>query len=629
MADAPGTPEHEGPTTEATTVDATRRDSTAPDWARKYPPLLTVAVALLIALTVLPSALNLPQSNPQETLEYAPVPPEDENDSPPEGNLSALGLGSSSGIEGGGADGGLGGAPPPPARGGAISGNVRCSANNQQTLDPLSPPCVPFFEGENYGKTYKGVTGEEVRLVIYIDGGINYTGGSDADNRVSPSGELYDLFKTPAENMTANGRNENNQEHLTTKGMRVWQAYFNQRFQTYKRRVHFFVYYSSDIKRGQPEGRRADAATILEKVDPFAVLSFASEGAEDDFLEAMARKGVLNFGSFGLRPAAFFNSYPKLIWSYSPSIEQQAESYASYVCQKVAPHPSVLAGPVLNNQHRKYGMIHTINKNQKPFIALAGLLKDKLKAECNITIEHTSTFDNICLAQDNGDEPDTETTDMATFQQKGITTILWPGCISGNYAKTAAGSGYQPEWILMGDGLMDGNYTITIAQAQAAFDGRAIIVTPQVVEPALAQQRCFQAFREIDKKTPNSDVSYVCDDYKNIFQFFVGVQVAGPKLTPTNVDKGFHAIPQRQSGEPTVPACFYLPGDYTCIKDAQAEIYSASSTPPGSSQPGCWKSIEFGKRYLPKTWPSGNINAQIRGNEPCNGYSTSVRFNLA
>ena len=55
-------------------------------------------MALVLAIAVLPSALNLPQTNPTQTLEYAPVPPEDDDVPPPAGNLSSLGLGQSSGV---------------------------------------------------------------------------------------------------------------------------------------------------------------------------------------------------------------------------------------------------------------------------------------------------------------------------------------------------------------------------------------------------------------------------------------------------------------------------------------------------------------------------------------------------
>src|SRR5688500_14494056 len=92
-----------------------------PDWARKYPPMLAILVAGLIALTVLPSSFTLPQSNPTEPQEDAPVPPDDQQDAPPQGILSSRGLGTAEGIEGEGAGGGDEGggpgdevAPPPP-----------------------------------------------------------------------------------------------------------------------------------------------------------------------------------------------------------------------------------------------------------------------------------------------------------------------------------------------------------------------------------------------------------------------------------------------------------------------------------------------------------------------------------
>src|SRR5687768_9756031 len=104
-------------------------------------------VAGLIALTVLPSSLTLPQSNPTETQEYAPVPPDEDQDTPPQGNLASVGLGSSSGIEGGGAGGeGEGGGPidvtvpPPPVVKGENPSTKRCVGNPpRQTEDTLSP----------------------------------------------------------------------------------------------------------------------------------------------------------------------------------------------------------------------------------------------------------------------------------------------------------------------------------------------------------------------------------------------------------------------------------------------------------------------------------------------------------
>jgi hypothetical protein len=613
-----------------TPVEPELEQTEAPEWARKYPPLFVFAIAVLLAVAVLPSALNLPQTNPQETLEYAPVPPEEDDDTPPDGNVSALGLGSSSGISGEGASGGdgAGGGPIDDETGaGRNPSTKRCVGNPpRQTEDPLAPPCVPYFEGNNFGATYQGVTRDEIRVLMYVDGGINYTGASDQANRTAPQDKYFDLGKAP---------DPNNPEHLVVKGFRGWQRYFNERFQTYGRRVHFYVYFAG---RGaaNPEGRRGNAADNFVQIKPFAVVSFATEGAEDDYLHAMAKKGVLNFGAFGLRTQAFYNAYPKLIWGYQPSIEQQSQTYSTYLCTKVVPHPVAIAGDVNgdglpdNGKPRKIGMVHTSDSDWPGLVRLAELTKQKVK-ECGGQVVDSAVFAECCLAQDNGDTQGQQTAanQMAAFKNQGITTILWPGGANGSYVKAAAGISYFPEWIFAGDSQWDGRSTVFYSQSGPGLDKHAIAVTPNVFQPGLQQQRCYQAFREADPSMPDTDMAYICPDYENLFQLFTGIQVAGPKLGPTSMDKGFHSIPQKQSGEPTVPACFYLPGDYTCVKDAQALFWDQQGQAPAENRPGCWRAVQAGQRYLPGKWPAGNVNAQFDGNMPCTGYNQSTRFNLA
>ena len=250
-------------------------------WARKYPPLLAMALAVLIAVAVLPSALNLPQANPTETLEYAPVPPSDDDPPPPPaaGNLASLGLASSPGIVSG---------PPPPAWARAGPAPARplrrptsrlrqppCCPGRQdavhealrgqaarQTEDPLAPPCVASFTGDNFGATYQGVSKEEVAVLFYFDGFINDIGTSRGQED-RPRGEYFDMLNPPADD-----------EHVFLRVLRVWQRYYNDRFQTYDRFVHFYAYYSAS---GTPETRRADAADTYAKVKPFAVISYARE----------------------------------------------------------------------------------------------------------------------------------------------------------------------------------------------------------------------------------------------------------------------------------------------------------------------------------------------------------------
>ena len=586
--------------------------STGSDWARKYPPLVTILVALLLAIAVLPSALNLPQTNPTQTLEYAPVPPEDSDEPPPaDGNLSSLGLGSSPGVsedaEGGDGPGGDG-LPPLPGGKGVNPSTKRCVGNPpRQTEDPVAPPCVAYFDGDNFGATYQGVTGEEIRLLVYIDSGIAETGGSKGQES-RPENEFFDLFQPPQDD-----------EHLLVEGYRGWQRYFNERFQTYGRTVHFFLHFGTNSPA--PEARRADAAEGYARVKPFAVLTDANEN-EVDYVAEMARRGVLNFGSYYGKESSFFQKYPKLVWGYQPTLEYSAKTYSSFVCEKVVGKEAVLAGGPLANQPRKLGLFHTTDENFPGLIRLAELVEEQVEA-CGGEIAATATFPRCCYQQDNSTVPDYAATNMAEFRQQGITTILWTGGIEGYTANAASNQNYYPEWIVLGDGTLDGNNPNRVAKNSTAFHERGIVVTPEVYKPELEQQTCYQAFREVNQTRPKSDMGFICEAYANLFQLFVGIQVAGPRLGPSSIDKGYHAIPAVSSDSATSPACFYNANDYTCVKDAQFEIWNANGQAPGDNRPGCWMIIDGGKRYLPGEWPAGNINAQ-GGGQACNGHNVSA-----
>ncbi|MBW3537490.1 MAG: hypothetical protein KY395_06955, partial [Actinobacteria bacterium] len=378
------------------------------DWSRKYPPLVTILVALLLAIAVLPSALNLPQTNPTETLEYAPVPPEDSDEPPPPaGNLDRLGLGQSPGVaeDAEGGDGaGPGDLPPLPGGQGVNPSTKKCVGNPpRQTEDPTSPPCVAYFDGDNFGATYQGVTREEIRLLVYIDSFIAETGGSKG-REVRPEDEFFDLFEPPKDD-----------EHLLVEGYRAWQRYFNERFQTYGRLVHFYVYFDDCGSSCSPESRRAHAADNYARVKPFAVISdVAFGGNEVDYVSEMARRGVLNFGTLTGKSQDFFRRFPKLIWGFDPTIEYQAESFSTYVCQKVVGKPAVLAGGSLNNQTRKLGLFHTTDENHEDRIKLAELVREQVEA-CGGEIEATATFPVCCYTSDTRQSPDDAAANMAQF----------------------------------------------------------------------------------------------------------------------------------------------------------------------------------------------------------------------
>ncbi|MBA2608385.1 MAG: hypothetical protein H0U92_05580, partial [Actinobacteria bacterium] len=571
---------------------------------RKGAPLLLLIAGLIIALAVLPSALNLPQTNPSTTLEYAPVPPEDNETPPPVGNFDSFGLGQSSSIESGIADGSIGGgdAPRPTNSPGKNTSTKRCvqtPKGPKQTEDPLAPPCVPDYNcKDNGGATYQGVTANEIRLLFYFDSGIVDIQTSRGDES-RPSNKLYDLFKE-----------QEPDEHIYARLIRGWAKYFEDRYQLYCRKPHFFVYYGSRGDDG-PEAKRADAAQNFKEVQPFAVIS-DSLASNDAYLEAMARRGVLNFGSFIGREESFYKRFPKLVWGYSPTLETQAAQYTDYFCKQIKPYPATFAGGDLQGKKRRYGIVYTNDPNQPQLTKLKDLVKKNIETQCKIEQPGgipEAPWKPCCFAEDNltGNQYASEA--MAKFSDPGqaggaVTTIIWPGGIESKFTDAAVQRNYLPEWIQLGDGSTDG-YVPTQYQNPIAFNGHAWVVSYQTKQVDRAQERCFSAYKDADPRAPDTDVrGRACALYERLRQLFTGIQVAGPKLGPTSVDKGYHAIPKIASEDPATPACFYNVDDYSCVKDGVAMWWDANAVAPNNSNPGCWRMPNGAKRYIVGQFPS-------------------------
>ena len=587
------------------------------DWARRYPPLAAIAVAILLALVVLPSALNLPQTNPSTTLEYAPVPPNDKTPPPPAGNLSSLGLASTSGLQGSGAPGtpNLAGGLPPPAIDQSLAGGGKSPRTKncvgtppKQTEDPLAPPCVADFSGDNFGATYQGVTKEEVRLLFYIQGFSNYINLCKDALQVTPDNKYYDLAAPPEQD-----------EFCINRILRTWMQYFNDRFQSYNRFVHFFVYYSGE--GDSPEIRRADAADNYNQIKPFAVASTANSYS-DDYTVSMAKRGVLNFDSAAGRDESFFTRFPRLIWGYFPTIQVSVKQYVGYVCKKVASNPVNFSGnPADTGKPRVFGMWSTTDKNHPELQLEAKLVEQGLKDQCGLTIKSHQYFPQAGYVQSTKYSGRYATQAVAEFRNAGVTTILWPAGEETNLSQQGAAAGYRPEVVLLGDKHMEQDFNGTFQEQ--SFWQQTRVITNILAAPPIREQQCFKAWREADPNADFGEGQTACGYYETIRQMFTGIQVAGPRLTPTSIDKGYHAIPRIASTSPFVPACFYDPGDYTCVKDAIVERWD-SQTSQGASDNGCWLLTELGHRYFADIWPGGQPTEQEKPDDPCNSYDGSI-----
>ncbi len=580
-------------------------------WRRAF-PLLVLALAPILFLLVLPSALNLPQANPTETLEYAPVPP-DEDTPPPAtpGNLSSLGLGGSDSLSDLAGLDDLIDVPPPK---GKTPSTKRCVGNPpRQTEDPQSPPCVAHFEGDNFGATYSGVTREEVRILFYFEG-ISDQQGSSRGQEPDTSRKYFDLAQPPTDD-----------EHVWVRMLRLYQRYFNDRFQTYNRNVHFWAYYGPNTGTNTPETRQADAADNYARIRPFAVYNQGNFGFTEVYTEAMAKRGVLVFtGAQNSRLACCFSAesfrrFAKLLWGVAASTEQWARINASLVCNRVVGRPVTYSGNVGDNgQPRKLGMIVNRRTGYDEEPRLAAMMKEQIQA-CGGTIAAEITNTGFpCNFQGRAQ------TDMLELKNKGVTTIIWPAgpspgaqdCYGAELTHASAALGYLPEVVIAGDGTEN---VFSYATLNSTFSRNIFILTSFTRADVFDSTPCVQAAREVDPAAPRIDLlNFACELYDGVRLLFTGIQVSGPRLGPTSMDKGFHAIPAIRSDDPRVPACFFETDDYTCVKDGMLERFDPGGRDPGSSLSGCFRMAEGGRRYLAGAFPSRDIAAGTSRDDPCN-----------
>ena len=601
-------------------------------WTRGYPPLILLALAVLAVVIVLPSSLNLPQSNPTTVLEYAPVPPSDENPAV-QGNVSSLGLPSSRTLA-------LAAPPPPPANNliqgiGGRPNQKRCVGTPpRQTEDPSSPPCVPFFQGDNFGATHQGVTKDEITVLVYLDAGAY---GLVGQLETSPAPNTYvDIDKPrlpncPPDNGSGPYSNPNECDHVLVRVIKGFSRYFNSRFQTYDRHVHFWAFYASGSQTTAAQ-RRGDAVANVDRLKPFAVIDQAEFGGfNQEYDTAMAQLGIVNFSSTqsGL-PNQFYRKNAPLGWGFYPDVEHWAALYSSYICKRVAPYPvshygsSQGTGPP-NGSKRKFGFWYTVDPGAPQITYFAEQVKDQIGSQCGVT-GVDATYSRDGYAVDSGDTGTEGAEAVAKFQQAGVTTVLYLGGTETRFAESADAVKYYPEIVVAGNLSNDNNF-IGTTQNQNVWRN-AWDMTFHVRLNRLEDSPGYRAYKEGDPTGDTSAGVVARDAYQDHFMLFQSIQVAGPRLTPQSVDRGFHAIPPKVSANPYSPALYFDTGDYTMMKDAMEGWWDPQGRPlnptGGAQVPGCWRLVSQGKRYTAGHWPSGD-NVFRNRSDPCTAYGGGIR----
>ena len=163
----------------------------------------------------------------------------------------------------------------------------------------------------------------------------------------------------------------------------------------------------------------------------------------------------------------------------------------------------------------------------------------------------------------------------------------------------ATQSGWFPEWINGGIAYMDADWAGQLydaAQWKNAF-GISLTGTPQ---PARATYG-YAAYQSVDPKT-SPDPILVEGIYYQLYIIALGIQMAGPNLTPAAFADGLHRYQAPATGPQGTWA--FPPGDFTAPQDARILWWDPNLTSVYNGAKGAYR--DTGQRFPLGSLPKGD-----------------------
>ncbi len=527
----------------------------------RTPGIVYSVLAAIMALVISIVALTTVQPPPPTIAEFAPQAVEQIEDAPVE-QTSDFGSG-----EGGAGDGAL--PTPPPQQGGSEEQFIdvprvrRCIGDPpRQIEDPQSPPCVPYWEGDNGGSTWKGVTRDEITVAV---------------PRSEPMPEGL------AEAMA---------------------AFFNRRFEFYGRRIVPHLFDIAD--EGDNAQQQADAVTVDEEIGAFASAEYGidiARGGQTTFYDALAARGILSaWYTTNYTPDGQTRARAPYQWHHFPDFATTQRHAAAFICRGLKDRPADHAGPGMEGQPRVFGVLGEEASGGTTYPDIS-VIKSELQA-CGAEVGPTPAVTGFDVGESRNA--------LLQMQSAGVTTVICfcnPGSVGNVHMTNASSQGYFPEWLLADymNTHSDWFAQSTWPQEQA---GQAFGITFTNKYLDASDMPWHWAVREA---APSYDGPYDWTHYyyEVFLQLASGIQLAGPELTPDSFRSGLMraAFPNPRAGElPYYQARVdYSGGNPWQQTDGTIIWWNRSETSPVTGFGGRFCYANQGRRYTLSTWPTDDL----------------------
>jgi hypothetical protein len=469
-----------------------------------------------------------------------------------------------------------------------ISGTP-CTAGTPQLASPYAAPCVAKFTGNNRGATYDGVTSKQIVLTT----------------RTFPT--TANLQLALAEARAAGVA----LPQVSLQVGEVFTKYFNKIFDLYGRHVVIKTLNTQADSTAEALGQGqaqacADAATIASQMHSFAETGLFG-GGTGPFSLCAAQGHLVEFNGDAYYNEGTFQSLNPYVWSLTQDCTRISSNEAEVAYKMLANKKAIYAGePSLQNEVRKFGSYFP---DVPAYLTCA---KNSLKIAQSQYHLPPSDFFEYTYSPDIATFAQSAQQAMVQFKAEGVTTVVIGSdpYSAGLLTKAAAAENYYPEWFLEGTALTDEDQSVQTFDDPTEVTGHLFGMSElsPPTETSGPQSLAGKLYKKLTGHTipPGTD-----GGYSSLVFIFDALQAAGPDLTPQNLARGLHAIPDlgaplyqygkwswniSPSGKPGG-------GDHTAGVDARFVWWNANGISAINGAKGTYEVAFGGKRFSLGQWP--------------------------
>lgn len=458
----------------------------------------------------------------------------------------------------------------------ASGDGARCPGKDLQVPgDAYSPPCFTWTGADNGGATSQGVSATEI-TVTYRDQSVP---------------DLVSILAAA----TPNAGIETNTPEDIARTMAGLVDYFNNNFQFYGRKIKLQRFQGSgndlvELLGGGQDKANTDANAAADDNKAFADLSARTQ----PYNEALAKKKVVAIGAPYLSDA-YFDKYRPYAWSDSPSCTLVTKAAVDFAEKALLKFDAKWAGGDLQGKPRKLAVIRPDNGEYR---ACGDAGVEMLRSR-GFTVDIIEYQLNPATMND-------QAAGVVSRLKAGGYTSVGCGCdpqFPFYLTSKAKDQGYQPEWLVMGTALTDTDEVGRLYD-QSEWDKAfgASVLGKQLARNETAAYKAFKQARPNEEPATN-----VTTLYNQAYILALGIQMAGPALTPENFEKGLFAY-SALTGE--AGAWKFGPGKYTPQTDQEVIWWDSEAVSVVTGKPGTYR--RGGTRYGMGEIPAGQPQVFVK-----------------